>query len=88
MVYANGNHATGRPTLKVNSPNLKYTDDALIADYVYRTTKTKVVDNEIIAEPVETKYTFRTERKVPRLGYIILFSCIVSLFLALPLAWH
>lgn len=71
MVYANGKHESGRPTLRVNSPNLKYTEEALIADYVYRTTRTTVVDNEIVAEPVETKYTFRTERKVPRLGVMI-----------------
>jgi len=71
MVHVNGKHTPARPSLKVNSPNLKYTEEAIVADYVYRATKTKVVGDEIVVEPVETKYTFRTERKVPRLGVMI-----------------
>lgn len=56
------------PTLRVNSPDVKYTDETIVADYTYRTTTTKVEGGDVVVEPVEVKYKFRTERKVPRLG--------------------
>ncbi|EGC32229.1 inositol-3-phosphate synthase [Dictyostelium purpureum] len=56
---------------KVNSPNVKYTEENIISDYTYQTTRTQYVNNELIVEPVEQKYTFKTERKVPKLGCMI-----------------
>jgi len=58
-------------SFKVNSPNVKYTEDHITSDYTYRTTKTKNVDGEIVVEPIETKYTFRTDRKLPKTGVMI-----------------
>ena len=55
-------------SFKVNSPHVKYTEDTITSDYTYRTVKTKYEDGEIVCEPLETKYTFRTERKLPKLG--------------------
>jgi len=58
-------------TIKVNGPDVKYTDEAIIADYVYRTTVTKEVGAELVVEPLDIKYKFRTERKVSKLGVMI-----------------
>eukprot|EP00106_Octopus_bimaculoides_P008131 XP_014775573.1 PREDICTED: inositol-3-phosphate synthase 1-B-like [Octopus bimaculoides] len=57
--------------LKVKSPNVKYTDEYIEAEYDYSTTKVTDDGDFLIAEPVTTKYTFRTERKVPRLGVML-----------------
>eukprot|EP01133_Synstelium_polycarpum_P014246 gene14246-16813_t len=56
---------------RVNSPNVQYTDETIISDYTYHTTKTSVVNNELVIEPVSAKYTFKTERKVPKMGCMI-----------------
>lgn len=58
-------------TVKVNGPDVKYTEQEILADYVYRTVQTKEVGAEMVVEPVEIKYKFRTERKVPRLGVML-----------------
>jgi len=58
-------------TFRVNSPNVQYTEEAIISKYTYQTTKSAFVNNELVVEPVDQKYTFRTERKVPRLGCMI-----------------
>jgi len=55
----------------VNSPNVTYTDDAIVSDYDYQTVKTTTVDNNVSVEPVTTKFTFKTDRKVPKLGVMI-----------------
>jgi len=58
-------------SFKVNSPDVKYSDDVILSNYQYRTTKTKLVNGELQVEPTCTNYTFRTERKVPKLGVMI-----------------
>jgi len=58
-------------TIKVNGPDVKYTDEAILANYNYRTTVTKQEGAELIVEPLEIQYKFRTERKVPKLGVMI-----------------
>jgi myo-inositol-1-phosphate synthase len=59
------------PIVQVNSPDVKYTEDAITANYTYRTTQTKQVGAELVVEPMKIKYRFRTERKVPRFGVMI-----------------
>jgi len=57
--------------LKVDSPLVKYVPDAIIADYQYETVLTQILGNEIIATPKKTKYTFKTETKVPKVGVMM-----------------
>ncbi|KYR01882.1 inositol-3-phosphate synthase [Tieghemostelium lacteum] len=56
---------------RVNSPNVKYTETEILSNYTYNTSKTKVVNGELVVEPVSTKYTIKTERTVPKLGVMI-----------------
>jgi myo-inositol-1-phosphate synthase len=58
-------------SFRVNSPNVQYTNDHIVSDYTYKSTKTKFENGELVVEPVETNYTFKTDRKVPRLGVMI-----------------
>ncbi|EFA77141.1 inositol-3-phosphate synthase [Heterostelium album PN500] len=56
---------------KVNSSKVQYTDEEIISNYTYSTSKTSVVNGELIVEPVNTNYVFKTDRKVPKLGCMI-----------------
>jgi len=59
-------------SFQVNSPNVHYEDSSIVADYVYRNTEASISnDNNVVITPKETKYTFKTETKVPKLGVMI-----------------
>ncbi|GKY96757.1 myo-inositol-1-phosphate synthase [Mayamaea pseudoterrestris] len=51
----------------VQSDKVQYTDDAIIADYVYHSTQ---VEGNVV-KPVETKLQFKTQRTVPKLGVML-----------------
>jgi myo-inositol-1-phosphate synthase len=51
----------------VQSPNVSYLDEAIIARYTHRSTK--VVGKEVI--PLEDTFILKTERKVPKLGVML-----------------
>jgi len=55
----------------VRAPNVKYTEEYITSDYVYRTTDAIVENGDVIVTPRETSYTFRTQRKVPKLGVML-----------------
>ncbi|XP_069183817.1 inositol-3-phosphate synthase 1-A isoform X2 [Procambarus clarkii] len=58
--------------IKIESPAVRYTADYIEADYNY--TNTNVwTDSKgtLIATPTVTKYTFKTQRKVPKLGLML-----------------
>jgi len=56
----------------VNSPNVHYEESCIVADYVYRSTEASISTNDkVVITPKETKYTFKTETKAPRLGVMI-----------------
>lgn len=59
--------------LKVNSPNVKYTEDSIISNYKYETTETHLKQHDgnriLTVTPKVTNYTFKTSTKVPKLGY-------------------
>ncbi|CAD5111857.1 DgyrCDS1121 [Dimorphilus gyrociliatus] len=57
--------------LKVNSPNVRYTDEHIEADYVYRTTSIDHMDDLVVATPKQTNYQFRTKTAVPKLGVML-----------------
>ena len=59
-------------TFKVQSPNVHYTDDFIESKYTYETTKVECSSKgTYIVRPVETLYTFRTERRVPKIGCML-----------------
>ena len=83
--------------LKINSPNVRYTDKYIESQYDYQTTEvSRDQDGGYVATPISTKYTFRTEREVPKLGVMLVGwggnngSTITASILAnkLGLSWH
>lgn len=61
---------------KVNSKNVQYTDSHIVADYAYENaTVTKGVDGSFTVNPTSVKYTFKTETRVPRVGYVFTGAC-------------
>lgn len=60
------------PTIEVNSPNVSYTSDFIQSKYVYQNTKVdRDVSGNITATPIDTVYLFRTQRRVPKLGVML-----------------
>jgi myo-inositol-1-phosphate synthase len=75
--FANGvgtNHSnhTQDEFFTVDSPNVAYTDNEILSNYTYRTTSVSLSGNgKMIATPKETKYDFKTTRKVPKVGVML-----------------
>ncbi|XP_075873916.1 inositol-3-phosphate synthase 1-A-like [Nelusetta ayraudi] len=57
--------------IQVNSPDVTYTDTHITAKYPYQTTSVHREGNNVMVNPCTTDMTFRTERKVPRLGVML-----------------
>ncbi|XP_039641233.1 inositol-3-phosphate synthase 1-A-like isoform X2 [Perca fluviatilis] len=55
----------------INSPNVRYTDTHIVSQYPYQTTSVHTEGNKITVTPRTTELTFRTERRVPRLGVML-----------------
>lgn len=56
----------------VNSPDVTYTDAHIKSKYVYRTTSvTKSPEGNYVAKPKETTYDFQVDRKVGRVGMML-----------------
>lgn len=55
----------------VNSENVEYSDEYITSSYVYNKSLTKIVDGTIYVTPENTEYNFRTVRKVPKLGCML-----------------
>ena len=63
-----GNH----DLFRVDSPNVVYSDEAIKTKYVYRTTSvSQVGDGKYIATPKEVVYDFKVERKVGKVGMML-----------------
>jgi myo-inositol-1-phosphate synthase len=56
-----------REEFKVRSSNVKYSDDAIVANYAYQSTE--VVDQQV--EIINESMTFKTERRVGRVGLML-----------------
>jgi len=85
--------------LQVHSPNVKYTADEILAKYVYDGQPIVSIDSfnqAITVEPNQIIYNFKTKRKVPRVGCMLVGlggnngSTVVGAILAnkLGLKWH
>jgi len=56
----------------VSSPDVVYTDEHIKSKYVYRTTSiTKSSNGNYVATPKETNYDFQVDRKVGRVGMML-----------------
>jgi myo-inositol-1-phosphate synthase len=75
--YSNGNGVhTATPAVKdlfvVNSPKVEYTDAEIRSKYTYRTTLvSQGADGKYVATPKETVYDFKVDRKIPKLGVML-----------------
>jgi myo-inositol-1-phosphate synthase len=64
--------ASSKPELfTVQSPNVKYTDADITSKYSYRTTEVNVTNGKYVASPKEKLYDFKTERKVGKVGLML-----------------
>lgn len=64
--------AAARPLFTVSSPNVAYTDDEIRSRYTYRTTLVdRAEDGKYVAVPKETLYDFKVDRKIPKLGVML-----------------
>jgi len=56
----------------VASPNVHYTDDEIVSDYSYDTTRvTKAPNGRLIAENLKAELQFHTQRRVPKTGVML-----------------
>ena len=75
--YTNGNgvhqeNGVPKDLFTVNSPNVKYTDQEILSKYTYRTTSVEKTGNgKYVATPKETTYDFKVERKVGKVGMLL-----------------
>jgi myo-inositol-1-phosphate synthase len=75
MGDSNGNvhqNKTNKDLFTVNSPNVVYTESEIRSKYTYRTTLvTHGADGKYVATPKETVYEFKVDRKIPKLGMML-----------------
>ncbi|KAJ9066867.1 Myo-inositol-1-phosphate synthase [Entomophthora muscae] len=58
--------------IKVVSPSVTYSQDHITAEYVYRNSKVSRDElGNLIINPTEKAYTFKTESKVPKIGLMM-----------------
>ncbi|XP_041367324.1 inositol-3-phosphate synthase 1-A-like [Gigantopelta aegis] len=58
-------------SVEVNSPDVTYSETYIESKYNYQTTNVQLNNGKLVATPVSTTYTFRTRRKVPKLGVML-----------------
>ena len=56
-------------SFRVASDKVQYTPEHIVSEYQYKFSRTKFENGELLVEPVEQTYTFKTDRTVPKLGY-------------------
>ena len=72
--YTNGTTAApagNKDLFTVDSPSVTYTDDEIKSKYVYRTTSVAKNGDKYVATPKETVYDFKVERKVGKVGMML-----------------
>jgi len=57
--------------IKVQSENVTYSEDYIESNYNYSTSKVVIDENQLLVIPETTHYQFRTQRKVPKLGVML-----------------
>lgn len=59
------------PAFTVVSPDVTYTDEAILSRYRYQNTLVEANRGQMVVKPTETLYEFKTERAVPRVGLLL-----------------
>ncbi|KAL4608087.1 inositol-3-phosphate synthase 1 isoform X2 [Arapaima gigas] len=59
-------------SIRINSPDVKYSDEVIEARYSYHTTTVSRTGASLTVTPHTTRFTFRTQRDVPRLGVMLI----------------
>ena len=57
--------------VKVQSPNVTYTDDTIESKYIYQTTQVAEDSGTYLVKPVDVSFTFKTKTKVPKVGVML-----------------
>jgi myo-inositol-1-phosphate synthase len=55
----------------VESPSVKYTAKDITSSYTYRTTEMNIKNGKYVATPKETRFEFKTERNVGKVGLML-----------------
>jgi myo-inositol-1-phosphate synthase len=71
MNLAGASSSAGEELFVVDSANVQYTDDHILSKYTYRTTDVSRDGGRLVATPRETLYDFKVERKVPKVGAML-----------------
>ena len=58
--------------IKVNSPNVTYTNEEILSNYQYETTSVETNANgDLLATPKSTEYVFKIKTKIPKFGLMM-----------------
>uniref|UniRef100_A0A8D8WKQ0 inositol-3-phosphate synthase n=1 Tax=Cacopsylla melanoneura TaxID=428564 RepID=A0A8D8WKQ0_9HEMI len=60
-----------KPVVFVDSPNVRYSDTLIEADYEYPKTTVTVENDKYVCKPTTSVLQIRTERRVPKLGVML-----------------
>lgn len=55
----------------VEGDNVEYSDDYITSKFVYNRSETRIENQTVYVKPIKKEYSFRTERKVPKLGCML-----------------
>lgn len=58
--------------LKIRSPNVRYTPDFIESQFLYEHVNCSVKNGDLVATPVQTPISFRTNSKLPKLGVMLI----------------
>lgn len=54
---------------KVESPQVQYDADSITSTYKYESTQLEQTGSSWVVRPTSSEYKFRTETRLPKLGY-------------------
>ncbi|RUP49693.1 hypothetical protein BC936DRAFT_141785 [Jimgerdemannia flammicorona] len=70
--YVSPDNPSHGPLFKVNSPNVQYTGQHILAEYAYQNTLVERNDDgTFTVKPTETTYHFKTDVRVPKVGLMM-----------------
>lgn len=57
--------------VEIKNPNVRQTQDEIISNYVYERNDVETFSDRVVITPKAYKYTFKTKKKVPRTGVML-----------------
>jgi len=61
-----------KQNFEIQSKDVEINDDYIISNYLYETCKVHHSKGKVVVEPIKRNYTFRTNRKVPKTGLLMI----------------